>query len=221
MSGLLRECPARLQFQIIPLRDWNSLSGKSTSSHPIAISNNPFKGLKQPNKNYAKIWLVIAISNNPFKGLKLIIYVYNSIANIAISNNPFKGLKQNFYRKAARSYELQFQIIPLRDWNSFDSSKYWAKKLQFQIIPLRDWNLYEYAVHYDKQIAISNNPFKGLKLIVSISYSVSSWYKLQFQIIPLRDWNKVQARKKVNRRLKIAISNNPFKGLKLTTFRDT
>ena len=60
--------------------------------------------------------------------------------------------------------------------------------MQFQIIPLRDWNIILGNEGFNVGIAISNNPFKGLKPRCNPGKGPCGW--LQFQIIPLRDWNQ-------------------------------
>ena len=62
----------------------------------------------------------IAISNNPFKGLKPSPTDASQLSfNIAISNNPFKGLKHSERHTRREHNQLQFQIIPLRDFRLY------------------------------------------------------------------------------------------------------
>ncbi len=63
---------------------------------------------------------------------------------------------------------LQFQLLPIRDWNVTVALKVLeiAAALQFQLLPIRDWNK-----HSSKGI------FWGIML--------------QFQLLPIRDWNSL------------------------------
>ncbi|VXD23487.1 conserved hypothetical protein [Planktothrix serta PCC 8927] len=61
----------------------------------VAITNNPYQGLKPSNEGGA-IFYRVAITNNPYQGLKPVEHWTAYLSNflgVAITNNPYQGLK--------------------------------------------------------------------------------------------------------------------------------
>ncbi len=105
----------------------------------IAITNNPYQGLKRGIYSRHMDSRTIAITNNPYQGLKQISAKQEFSVPIAITNNPYQGLKlpslpgrlQGFlhcnYKESLSRIEtalpallesilqLQLQRIPIRD----------------------------------------------------------------------------------------------------------
>ena len=38
--------------------------------------------------------------------------------------------------------ELQFHLLPIRDWNIVNAAYCHIKTLQFHLLPIRDWNFF-------------------------------------------------------------------------------
>ncbi len=66
--------------------------------------------------------------------------------------------------------ELQFNLIPIRDWNPEELSDQQVSdlELQFNLIPIRDWNMQTIEFDFPRS--------------------------LQFNLIPIRDWNPCKNR---------------------------
>ena len=82
---------------------------------------------------------------------------------------------------------LQFQLIPIRDWNAKGIIAQKQKlliRLQFQLIPIRDWN------------------------VTQLQRTLRSEILLQFQLIPIRDWNPLSSL--LFALCYVAISINPY-----------
>ncbi len=60
----------------------------------VAITYNPFQGLKHTEFLLVTLKILVAITYNPFQGLKRNNFVFRlNFLTVAITYNPFQGLK--------------------------------------------------------------------------------------------------------------------------------
>ena len=87
--------------------------------------------------------------------------------------------------------ELQFHLLPIRDWNLFPDSMQDKneRELQFHLLPIRDWNcsmVIICSVWSDCNFTYS---LLGIETFNVFIVGNGVW-KLQFHLLPIRDWNK-------------------------------
>ena len=96
---------------------------------------------------------------------------------------PYKGLKLDEIMKFAEKL-LPVFIVPIRDWNMFNSYSVFFELLSFY----RPYKGLKPCVTIDKKIAKESfyRPYKGLKLLHVQKYIILEEHVF---IVPIRDWN--------------------------------
>ncbi len=185
-----------------------------------SIQLNPYQGLKREFEYAQLADNCPSIQLNPYQGLKRRrLGAICRRSHPSIQLNPYQGLKRALAQCIQPVLVLQFNWIPIRDWNLYHGHRQANEKafnsteslsgietsslrslsdqltgLQFNWIPIRDWNIESAADRLG--------------------------YSLQFNWIPIRDWNKQTAPEPVKTATNLQFNWIPIRDWNLTAVRD-